>query len=59
MALIIDNNDGEYCTMDDTIVSTYAATLKDSQFLRDLIQIHDFYKHVAYNCYLFIPIGTR
>ena len=54
----MDNPNGDGYAMEDMIDSTYAATLKDSQFIQDLIHIHDFYKHVGYNCYLFIPIGT-
>lgn len=55
----IGNHNGDYYTMDETMDSLYVATLKDSQLMQDLLRFQDFYKNVAYNCFLFLPKGTK
>lgn len=55
----IGNHNGDYYTMDETMDSLYVATLKDSQLMQDLLRFQYFYKNVAYNCFLFLPKGTK
>lgn len=55
----IGNHNGDYYTMEETMDSLYVATLKDSQLMQDLLRFQDFYKNVAYNCFLFLPKGTK
>jgi len=55
----IGNHNGDYYAMDETMDSLYVATLKDSQLMQDLLRFQDFYKNVAYNCFLFLPKGTK
>ena len=55
----MDNPASDLEPMDETVDLSYVALLKNHQLLQTLIGIYNFYKHVAYNCFLFIPKGVR
>ena len=57
--MLNNSNHNELHKDDEMIDSNYATMIEGHMLLLDLKAIAEFYRAISYNCFLFLPIGTR
>ena len=57
--MLNNSNHNELHKADEMIDSNYATMIEGHMLLLDLKAIAEFYRAISYNCFLFLPIGTR